>query len=94
MNNFVKNFPNIPSKSVKLIENDGTITDEWYKVFDSFVQFIQKNISSEGVVIPELNNNDINKIANKTPTKRFIVDNTENKLKFFIDGEFKTIKFE
>lgn len=86
------NIPNFID--TKFTDGNGHLTETWKQVMSDLFTQLKGGLSQEGIKVPSQNQENISKLQNDQSLHKLVVDETNNKLKFYINGEFKTIKFE
>lgn len=74
-------FPDLP-RTKRLVENDGTINNEWALYFQQLTMALQTNFKPEGIVVPPKSASDIAELGNVSAAiGNIIYDSTNNEFK-------------
>lgn len=84
------NVPNYPQS--KIVNSDGSITDDWKLFFDQLITQSQSNLSNEGFVPPSQPTTNISQIEPGAQNGTLLYDDTTHELKTNINGTFKVIQ--
>lgn len=84
-------IPNRPISN-KVINDKGELHPEWDHFFDGLISTLQKNLSNEGVVIPQQTTANITALNTDRSVGALLYDKQTNELKVNIDGEYKVVQ--
>lgn len=82
----IPNFENI-----QFVDRSGYLTPEWQLILQQLFQSLQKNVSDEGLFVPQQPTTIINQLNTAASTSALLYDSTTNQLKVNISGTFQVI---
>lgn len=88
-----KNIPLIPNLpyNTPLVDKHGTMHPIWNNFFNQFIGVLQRNLSTEGYLLPQQTAANISSLNTPNSTGALLYDSDNNLLKVNINGTFKTV---
>lgn len=85
------NVPNLPHPSVPIATKTGQMAPDWYRFFDQLISESQKNLSEEGLSVPQQTSENISVLQAGAPSPSIIYNNETHKPLISVNGVYKEI---
>ncbi len=83
------NIPNF--ENIKFVDRNGYLTEEWQLILQQLFQALQKNVSDEGLFVPQQPTSVITSLNTAASKSALLYDSTTDQLKVNISGTFQVI---
>ena len=85
------NIPNLPHPAIPIATKSGHMSHDWYRFFSQFITESQKNLSEEGLNIPQQTSSQISVLQAGIPLPSIIYNKETNKPLISVNGVYKEI---
>ena len=78
--------------NIKFVDKDGFLTNEWRNILDVLFSQLSIDLGETGINVPSVNSSEIEKIRERSPDGKILIDEGTKEFKVKLNDVFRTIR--